>query len=169
MSNNVSKSVSKKTTGSTRPDPRQRLGRAGEASAARFLESRGFRIIARNVRADRVEIDLVARRGALLVFVEVKSRSSDRHGSPAEAVDRRKQQRLRRGARAWLASGPAIARGYRRLRFDVVTCLRVGPRASGEPGPQRSPGPARFGAWVEDETSASDRKRWWIEHWEAAF
>ncbi|MEE8165340.1 MAG: YraN family protein [Myxococcota bacterium] len=161
--------MSKESTGSTRPSPRQRLGRAGEASAARFLESRGYRIIARNVRADRVEIDLVARRGPLLVFVEVKSRNSDRHGSPAEAVDRRKQQRLRRGARAWLASEPAAARGYRRLRFDVVTCLRVGPRGSQEPRPRRSPGPARFGAWVQDESTAPDRARWWIEHWEAAF
>jgi hypothetical protein len=50
-----------------------------------------------------------------------------------------------------------------------VTCLRVRPRASQDTGPQRSPGPAPFGAWVEDETDASDRMRWWIEHWEAAF
>ena len=52
---------------------RRWLGREGETRAARFLESRGYRIVARNVRADRVEIDLVARRGTLLAFVEVKS------------------------------------------------------------------------------------------------
>ncbi len=168
-SKGTSKKFSKTSTGSTRPAPRQRLGRAGEAAAGRFLESRGYRIVARNVRADRVEIDLVARRGPLLVFVEVKSRNSNRHGSPAEAVDRRKQQRLRRGARAWLATESATALGYRRLRFDVVTCLRVAPRTNQRPGARRSPGPARFGAWVEDEPSAPDRARWWIEHWEAAF
>ena len=166
---NTSQGISAISTGSTRPGSRQRLGRAGEAVAARFLESRGYRIVARNVRADRVEIDLVARRGPLLIFVEVKSRNSVRHGSPAEAVDRRKQQRLRRGARAWLATQSATAGGYRRLRFDVVTCLRFGPHASPKPGARSSAGPARFGTWVTDEPSAPDRARWWIEHWEAAF
>jgi putative endonuclease len=130
---------------------RQRLGQVGEAVAARFLEERGYRIVARNVRADRVEIDLIARRGPLLVIVEVKTRASSRAGSAAEAVDERKQYRLRRGARAWLSTRPAEARGARRTRFDVVTCVR----ATGSEGP--------------NETTAPEGARWSIEHWEAAF
>jgi putative endonuclease len=164
---------------------RQQLGIAGEAVAARFLEARGYRIVARNVRADRVEIDLVARRGPLLVIVEVKSRASLRGGSAAEAVDERKQRRLRRGARAWLASRPSVARGTRRTRFDVVTCLFAkaegtggargddASRARGDASleslrPERS-GTPPFGSWVPNDTTAPDGARWWIEHWESAF
>jgi len=143
---------------------RGELGRAGETEAACFLEGRGYRIVARNVRADRVEIDLIARRGGLLVFVEVKSRRSLRMGAAAESVDRRKQQRLRRGATAWLASRPEAARGVRRLRFDVVTCLRL---------PMERPplqDPAVSSETRNDATAPHpDGARWQIEHWEGAF
>ena len=98
-----------------RPDPRRALGTLGETLAARHLEREGYRIVGRNVRADGVEIDLIARRGPWIVFVEVKMRRSRQHGSPEEAVDPRKQQRLRRGARAWLATARAG-----RPRFDVI-------------------------------------------------
>lgn len=130
---------------------RQRLGQQGEARAARFLEARGYRIVARNVRADRVEIDLIAQRGALLVFVEVKSRRGGEHGLAAEAVDGRKQRRLRRGAHAWLNANPLEARRSRQRRFDVMTCLVHD----------------AFGA--ENGTTAPDGEQWSIEHWEAAF
>ncbi len=100
------------------PDPRRDLGARGEALAADHLERQGYRIVARNVRAGGVEMDLIARRGPWIVFVEVKTRRSVRFGSPLEAVDRRKQARLVRGARAWLAEHPG--RRPRRARFDVV-------------------------------------------------
>ena len=134
---------------------RQWLGREGESRAARFLETRGYRIVARNVRADRVEIDLIATRGRLLVFVEVKSRCVGKHGYAAEAVDERKQRRLRRGAHAWLAANPIEARRTRNRRFDVVTCLLDANQAF-----------EMVGAGNE---TASERARWSIEHWEAAF
>ncbi len=137
------------------PHDRQRLGRAGEEAAARFLEARGYRIAARNVRAERVEIDLVARRGPLLVFVEVKTRRSTRHGEAAESVDARKQRRLRRGAGAWLATRPEAARGHRRVRFDVVTCVRSEGDAVGRVTPDRS--------------GATGGRAWRLEHWENAF
>ena len=101
-----------------RLDP-QALGRAGEDAAARYLESRGYRILARNARADGVELDLVARRGATLVIVEVKTRRSQRAGRPEEAVDARKQARLVRGGCAW---AHAHRHRARRTRFDVVAC-----------------------------------------------
>ncbi len=100
-------------------DHRLALGREGEARAAAHLEHRGYRIVGRNVREGGVELDLVARRGRTLVFVEVKTRRVRRFGLPEEAVDARKQARLVRGARAWLHAHPARAQ---RVRFDVVAC-----------------------------------------------
>lgn len=148
---------------------RQWLGRAGEAQAARFLETRGYRIVARNVRADRVEIDLIARRAELLVFVEVKSRRASNHGHAAEAVDRRKQRRLRRGAHAWLAANPTEARRTRDRRFDVVTCL-LDTRLDSDarpPDPQTRSAIESTGA--QNKTTAPETARWSIEHWESAF
>ena len=100
-------------------DSRRTLGADGEARAAAYLAASGYRILDRNARADRVEIDLVAARGSLVVFVEVKTRRSRAAGAPEEAVDFRKRERLVRGALAWLA-----ARGLRsrRVRFDVIAC-----------------------------------------------
>lgn len=102
-------------------DDRLALGREGEARAASYLERRGWRIVARNARAGGVELDLVARRGGTLAFVEVKTRRARRFGLPEEAVDARKQARLVRGARAWLQAHRTRAQ---RVRFDVVACER---------------------------------------------
>jgi putative endonuclease len=105
------------------PDPetasRRALGAEGEARAAAFLAARGYRIVARNARAGRVEIDLVAARGRTLVFVEVKTRRSRAAGLPEEAVDFRKRARLVHGASAWLAEH---GMHFARVRFDVVAC-----------------------------------------------
>jgi putative endonuclease len=107
---------------SDKRDPRRALGAAGEARAAAFLETQGYRILARKVRAGGVEIDLVAARGRRVVFVEVKSRSSPSAFAAEEAVDFRKRARLVRGAAAWLAQQPRHARA---VRFDVITCRRA--------------------------------------------
>ena len=98
---------------------RQMFGAEGEAAACAYLERRGYRILARNARADRVELDIVAERGGVLVFVEVKTRRGAGWGSAAEAVDAHKRARIARGAHAWLR---ASERRPRRIRFDVVTC-----------------------------------------------
>ncbi|HEY5658265.1 MAG TPA: YraN family protein [Myxococcota bacterium] len=100
-------------------DTRRALGAEGEARAAAHLVGRGYRILARNVRADGVEIDLVAECAGLVIFVEVKARRSRAQGPPEAAVDARKQARLARGAAAWLRGAP---RHYRRARFDVIGC-----------------------------------------------
>jgi len=97
----------------------QAFGAEGEARAARLLEAKGYALLARNARADGVEIDLVAARGDTIAFVEVKARRSRAHGAPEEAVDARKRRRLARGAAAWLHASGLRAR---RVRFDVIVC-----------------------------------------------
>lgn len=100
-------------------DSRRELGALGESRAASFLARRGYRIDARNVRLAGVEIDLIVRRGRVVVFVEVKTRRTNRYGAPELAVDRRKQARMIRAASAWLHQNQGVAR---RIRFDVVAC-----------------------------------------------
>ena len=97
---------------------RQRLGRAGEAWAAAYLEREGYEIVARNYRARRGEIDLIARRGDLLVFVEVKTRSSGAFGSGGESVGRAKQARIARVAAHYLGRLPPFDWD---VRFDVIS------------------------------------------------
>jgi putative endonuclease len=98
------------------------LGAAGETRAAQYLMRRGYRIVARNVRADRVEIDIIARRGRVLAFVEVKTRRTRAYGYPEDAVDARKRARLVRGAAAWLHENRGQRRSGQTVRFDVVAC-----------------------------------------------
>lgn len=80
---------------------KQALGRYGESVAERHLVSQGMVTLDRNWRCDEGEIDLVLRDGDTLVVCEVKTRTSHDHGSPHEAVDRVKLDRLRRLAERW--------------------------------------------------------------------
>ena len=73
---------------------RQKLGRRGETLAARYLSEKGYRIMARNVRTPHGEIDLVAQKDEITVFVEVKTRASRRFGPPEAAVTPRKQAHM---------------------------------------------------------------------------
>lgn len=95
------------------------FGADGEARAAAHLLARGYRITARNVRAGGVEMDLIAQRGRVIAFVEVKTRRTRNFGAPEEAVDARKRARLVRGAAAWLREHPSRTA---RVRFDVIVC-----------------------------------------------
>jgi len=101
------------------------LGRRGERAAERHLRRNGYRIVVRNFRAAGAEIDLVAIDGDILVFVEVKTRRSRAAGAPEEAVDERKQTRMRRAAEVF-------ARRYRadeiEMRFDIVAVDASGKR-----------------------------------------
>lgn len=108
---------------------RRRIGSWGESLAADFLAERGFDILARNVRTAYGELDLVARRGELLVFVEVKTRSSRAYGFPEEAVTARKQQHLLQSAQAYLETYSAAAVDW---RVDVIA-ISIG---AGDASPQ---------------------------------
>lgn len=79
---------------------RQTLGKLGESLAARYLQKRGFSIIERNFRAGHGEIDIIARDHGILVFVEVKTRTSDVFGLPEEAVTPKKLREIIKTA-AW--------------------------------------------------------------------
>ena len=70
------------------------LGRLGEARAGEYFEASGFRLLARNYRFGRREVDLVVQRGDLVVFVEVKTRAGDGFGAPEDAVTRLKQREI---------------------------------------------------------------------------
>jgi len=91
-------------------------GLSAESRAAMLMVAKGYRIVARRWRSPVGEIDIVARRRNLLVFVEVKAR--DREDDAAEAVTPRQQQRLIAAAEAWLSRNPDDV--TRHIRFDVI-------------------------------------------------
>ena len=108
------------------------IGRRGEDVAVAFLEAKGFRILDRNVRGVREEVDIVAFEptprddGGMIVFIEVKARSGTRYGRPEAAVDTPKQEAIMRVAEAFLHERRLIPSP---TRFDVVA-VQFGP---GEP------------------------------------
>lgn len=93
------------------------LGAKGERLAADFLSRQGYEIIAKNFRYERGEIDIIAKKGELISFCEVKTRTSSAYGSGEDAVNSRKQKQIRKVAEGFI-SERAFA-GYD-FRFDVV-------------------------------------------------
>ncbi len=109
-------------------DVRRLLGERGEEAAARYLSGKGLRILERGYRARFGEIDLIAREGEELVFVEVKTRRSLRCGDPLEAVTEAKRRRILRAASLYLQSTGAWDSP---CRFDLVA-VRFGPGGAQE-------------------------------------
>jgi len=114
--------VARRIDDTRRPEPnpeRQvafRLGLSAESRAAAFLIAKGFRIVARRWRSPVGEVDIVARRKQLLIFVEVKARA--RLEDAAESVTERQQRRIAAAAAAWLAQHPDDANHD--IRFDAM-------------------------------------------------
>jgi putative endonuclease len=102
------------------------VGRYGEKVAAAYLVEQGWQVLDRNWRGAAGELDIVALHGDELVVVEVKTRTGDGFGHPAEAVTPAKLARLRRLAGEWLASHDLRPRG---VRVDVVA-VRAGGRGA---------------------------------------
>ena len=98
-------------------DPRRGLGKTGEELAARALVERGYAIVARNWRCPLGELDIIARDGDCLVFVEVKTRTGDGFGGLPEAVTADKVRRIRRLASLWLMQQE---KRWPALRLDVI-------------------------------------------------
>jgi putative endonuclease len=107
-------------------EARLSLGKHGEELAARYLEQRGYTIVARNHRTPLGELDLIARDGKHLLFVEVKTRRTTAFGTPAEAVNPRKQRQIVRAAQWYLA---VVRHPTLQPRFDVIAVIA----GAGEP------------------------------------
>jgi len=105
---------------------RQRIGQWGEAQAARFLESKGYEVAARNVRTAYGEIDLIVRDAHGLVFVEVKTRTNLKYGYPEQGITRRKMEHMVAAAQAYMAEHPDLA--GQAFRIDVIALI-TGERA----------------------------------------
>lgn len=99
----------------------QPLGERGEAFACRYLKKQGYSIVARQDRSKLGEIDIIAVQERTLVFVEVKTRTSDEKGSPDEAVGQEKQDRLTRSALAYMRRHDLL--GNCAARFDVISLV----------------------------------------------
>ena len=99
---------------------RQRLGKNGEEAVAQYLKKNGYQILTKNYRCKLGEIDLIARDGSDLVFIEVKTRSGLGYGSPAAAVTIRKQRQISRVAQCYLTEHKLFDSP---ARFDVISVL----------------------------------------------
>lgn len=93
------------------------VGNAGEEFAARILEDSGYTIVEKNYRTKVGEIDIIAIRDGILHFIEVKTRTEDDFGCPADAVDENKQSTIRRSAQIYLSRRRAM---WRSVSMDVI-------------------------------------------------
>jgi len=94
-------------------------GHAGEVRATKYLEAKGLRILARNWRCTMGELDIVAKQGENIVFVEVKSAGKESDFRPEDRVNREKQKRIKRLAKAYLKAQRLDAP----VRYDIVTVI----------------------------------------------
>ncbi|MBN1117153.1 MAG: YraN family protein [Bacteroidales bacterium] len=96
------------------------LGRAGEDHAVEFLKNAGYKILERNWRFEKKEIDIIARKENLIIIVEVKTRSTDYFGQPEESVTRAKQKYLIEAADVYLQELGFEAE----VRFDIISIVK---------------------------------------------
>jgi putative endonuclease len=96
-----------------------RTGKSGETAAADFLRQQGFDILETNWRFSRAEVDLIAREGNILVFVEVKTRRSRRHGPPSVFVSRKKMRLIADAAQVYMRQ---IQHEWE-VRFDIISII----------------------------------------------
>jgi putative endonuclease len=102
---------------------RKELGNRGEDIAARYLKQQGYTILTRNYRSRYGEVDIICTYEQAIVFVEVKTRTSTRFGSPEESITRNKIEHIRRVALIYLQSYP---HHFKEMRFDVIGILMEG-------------------------------------------
>ena len=98
-------------------DRRKRAGNYGEAAAAGYIEAKGYEILVRNYRAFGGEIDIVAKSGDYVVFIEVKYRKQLAYGRPVDAITEKKRRSLIAAAYGYLAEN---GRGDENCRFDII-------------------------------------------------
>jgi putative endonuclease len=103
---------------SRKPEERAAAGREAEESVCAYLKEKGMQVMERNFRARGGEIDVIARDGDVLAFVEVRFREEDGHGLPEESVGPVKRRRIVSAARAYLATIPPES--WKEVRFDLA-------------------------------------------------
>jgi len=96
---------------------RKELGNFGEKKAAEILETKGYKILTRNYKCKMGELDIIARKGYTIVFVEVKTRSNLKYGIPAEAVNNQKRVHMHRTATYYMTTNRITNVN---VRFDVI-------------------------------------------------
>lgn len=96
------------------------IGREKELYAAHYLESKGYKVVAKNYRTKFGEIDIVARQGDILVFIEVRSRKDDYFGKPQESIKRQKREKIVKTAVSFLT---IYTEYYSSVRFDVISVV----------------------------------------------
>lgn len=101
---------------------KRRLGFFGESKAAAYLKRNGYTIVGRNFRCPFGEVDIIAKKGDVTAFIEVKTRSNDNYGAPNEAVDNRRKQRYKNCVRFYF-SGREIDCT---VRFDIIEVTKDG-------------------------------------------
>ncbi len=107
------------------PQNNQEKGKAGEDIAAQYLMEKGFVIMERNWRHRHLEVDLIASKGKMLHFIEVKTRTSLRYGYPEESIGKEKMQFLKFASAAYQYQHPS----WKYIQFDVVAILLQGQKA----------------------------------------
>lgn len=103
-------------------DNKRQIGEKKEQLAVEFLRKKGYFIIETNFRVRQAEIDIVARDGSTIVFVEVKYRATDKLGHPFDAVDYKKQQKISRAALFYMSKNK-LSIDNTSVRFDVIGIL----------------------------------------------
>ncbi|MDX5419488.1 MAG: YraN family protein [Hymenobacteraceae bacterium] len=98
-------------------------GRDGEHTAAAYLLKQGYTILQKNYRYKRAEVDIIAQRGNLLVFVEVKTRATNRYGFPEEAVNRKKEELILSAAEEYILQTD----WQHEIRFDIISVTLSSP------------------------------------------
>lgn len=127
------------------------FGAHAEQLAAALLERNGWTILHRNWRFGRREIDLIARRGQTVAFVEVKARSRLTHGHPLESIDWRKRRDLGLAASVWIERHGVAGGEY---RFDAIHVVQARP---GRPGHRDH----RFGDCIRDAADVQHVENAW--------
>lgn len=102
---------------------KSRLGNIGEDVAIKFFRKKGYKILERNFRTKKGEIDLIAERDGQLVFVEVKTRSSENFGEPVQFVNVAKQKRILAAALFYLTKNKLW---HKKVRFDIIGITKKG-------------------------------------------
>ncbi len=99
---------------------KKKLGQWGEDTAARYLLSKGYKILARNYFTRYGELDIICERGNTLTFVEVKTRRNSKFGFPEESITSRKKEHIRKAALSYME---AARHSYREISFDVISIM----------------------------------------------